>query len=268
MNTNILIYPNDDNKKPISNNQIDNAGTRNYINNSNIINENSSDNDIDNSNIEKEKEKEKEKDLIPQSSTNISEKELRRFALEYIKVIGLYEKGQKGIEINIENIMEEYEIPKEIIEEKKIEVESSENSEIESINDNKDDQIDFDNDIQPMPTLNHEMKIVIYLSKPKIIGFDGKLGLFYLSLTPMGKDGGYNLIVKNPENMKIIFKIKILEIITCVRKNEKSIYFQNFGTKILSKNNHELIFKNGDECSYVYQGITYLMNNKEDDVFY
>ena len=269
MSSNILIYPNDDNKKSISNNQIDNAGTRNYINNSNIINENSSDNDVDNSNIEKEKEKEKEKDLIPQSSTNISEKELRRFALEYIKVLGLYEKGQKGKEINIENIMEEYKIPKEIIEEKKLETESNhENSENDSINDNKEDQVDFDNDIQPMPSLNHEMKIVIYLSKPKIIGFDGKLGLFYLSPTPMGKDGGYSIIVKNPENMKIIFKIKILEIITCVRKNEKSLYLQNFGTKILSKNNHELIFKNGDECSFVYQGIIYLMNNKEDDVFY
>ena len=271
MSTNILIYPNDENKKPISNKQIDNMGTRNYINNSNIINENSSDNDADNSNIEKEKEKEKEKtkELIPQSSTNISEKELRRFALEYIKVLGIYEKGQKGKEINIENIMEEYEIPKDIIEEKKIEAESNhENSELDSINDNKEDQIDFDNDIQPMPSLNHEMKIVIYLSKPKIIGFDGKLGLFYLSPTPMGKDGGYNLIVKNPENMKIIFKIKILEIITCIRKNEKSLYLQNFGIKILSKNNHELIFKDRDECSFVYQGIIYLMNNKEDDIFY
>ena len=269
MNKNILIFSNDENKKSISNNNIDNAGTRNYINNSNIINENSSDNDIDNSNVEKEKEKEKE--LIPQSSTYISEKELRRYAIEYIKVLGLYEKSQKGKEINIENIMEEYEIPKELIEEKKLETDSNlnhENSEIDSINDNKDEQIDFDNDIQPIPSLNHEMKIVVYLSKPKIIGFDGKLGVFYLSPTPMGKDGGYSLIVKNPENMKIIFKIKILEIITCVRKNEKSLYLQNFGTKILTKNNHEFIFKSEDECSFVYQGILYLINNKEDDVFY
>ena len=45
------------------------------------------------------------------------------------------------------------------------------------------------------------MKIVIYLSKSKIIIFDGKLGLFYISPTQIGKDGGYNIIVKNPENM-------------------------------------------------------------------
>ena len=45
------------------------------------------------------------------------------------------------------------------------------------------------------------MKIVIYLSKSKIIIFDGKLELFYISPTQIGKDGGYNIIVKNPENM-------------------------------------------------------------------
>ena len=69
------------------------------------------------------------------------------------------------------------------------------------INENKEENIDFNNDIQPTPSLNHEMKIVIYLSKSKIIIFDGKLGLFYISPTQIGKDGGYNIIVKNPENM-------------------------------------------------------------------
>ena len=168
--------------------------------------------------------------------------------------------------------MEEYEIPKEIFEEKKIENDISninqENSDIDSNNENKEEQIDFDNDIQPTPTLNHEMKVVIYLSKPKIIGFDGKLGLFYISPTQMIKDGGYNIIVKNPENMKVIFKIKIMELITCVRKNEKSLYFQTFGTKILTKTSHEMAFKNGEDCTLVYQGIIYLMNNKEDTPFY
>jgi len=245
-------------------NQIDITGTRNYINNSNIINENSSDNDIEISNLEKEKD-------IPQSSNNLSEKELRRFTLEYIKVLGIYEKKKIGQEIKIKEIMEEYEIPKEIFEEKKNEIINQENSDLDSINENKEcniENIDFDNDIQPTPSLSHEMKIVIYLSKPQIIGFNGKLGLFYISPTQMGKDGGYNIIVKNPENMQVIFKIKIIELITCVRKNEKTIYIQNFGTKVLSKTNHEITFKNGEDCSLVYQGIVYLMNNKEDDAFY
>ena len=248
---------------------MDNIGTRNYINNSNIINENENSSDGDTI-LEKEKEKEKD-NHYPQSTFNtISEKERRRFALEYIKVLALYEKGQKGQQINISDIMEEYEIPKELIEGKKIESESiHDNSEIESNIEIKEEKIDFDNDIQPIPTINHEMKIIIFLSKPKIIGFDGKLGLFYISPTPIGKDGGgYSIIVKNPENMKVVFRIKIIEIITCVRKSEKSLYLQNFGTKILTKTNHELIFKNGEECSLVYQGIVYLINNKEDDVFY
>ena len=262
------LSSNNDNAKFNLKNPIE-IGTRNYINNSNIINENSSDNDVDNSNFEKEKEKEKEKD-IPQTNNYISEKELRRFTLEYIKVLSIYEKGKK--EINIKEIMEEYEIPKEIFEEKKNENDISnlnqENSDIDSINDNKEEKIDFDNDIQPTPTLNHEMKVVIYLSKPKIIGFDGKLGLFYISPTQMNKDGGYNIIVKNPENMKIIFKIKIMELISCARKNEKSLYIQTFGTKVLTKTSHEMSFKKEDDCTLVYQGIIYLMNNKEEDSFY
>ena len=256
---------NNDNVKFSLKNQIDNMGTRHYINNSNIINENSSDNDIDNSNFEKDKDKD-----IPQTNNYISEKELRRFTLEYIKVLSIYDKGPK--EINIKEIMEEYEIPKEILEEKKIENDinniNQEISDIDSINGNKEEKIDFDNDIQPTPTLDHEMKVVIYLSKPKIIGFDGKLGLFYISPTQMNKDGGYIIIVKNPENMKVIFKIKIMELITCVRKNEKSLYIQTFGTKVLTKTSHEMAFKNREDCTLVYQGITYLMNNKEEEPFY
>ena len=237
--------------------------SKNYIDNANIINEKSSDNDNENS--------DKEIEAFPKPSIiNSNEKEIRRFVLEYIKVIGIYEKGNKGQEINIKDIMEEYEIPKEMIEEKKEEIDSNinnENSEMFSNNENEDNN-DFDNDVQPIPSLNHEMKMIIYLSKPKIIGFDGKLGLFYISPTPFGKEDGYNIIIKNPENMKIIYKIKIMEIITCVRKSEKIIYLTNFGTKILSKTNHEMTFKKGEDCSLVYQGIIYLMNNKEDDIFY
>ncbi len=261
------------NKISIGINQGDNKGARNYINNSNIINENSSDNDLDNSNLEKEKEKEEEKNFVPSSSNvNISEKEFRRFTLEYIKVLSIFKKGKKGQEININEILDEYNIPKELIEEKKIEVENNinvyDNSDLDSMNENKEDKIDFDNDIQPLPSLNHEMKIVIYLSKPKIIGFNGKLGLFYISPTPVDKNNGYNIVVKNPEDMKVIFKIKIIELITCIRKNEKTLYLQNFGTKILSKTNNEMTFKSGEDCFLVHQGITFLMNNKEDDTFY
>lgn len=274
MNNNILnngLNLSNNNKISIGINQGDNKGARNYINNSNIINENSSDNDLENSNLEKEKEEEKK--FVPSSSNvNISEKEFRRFTLEYIKVLSIFKKGKKGQEININEILDEYNIPKELIEEKKIEVENNinvyDNSDLDSMNENKEDKIDFDNDIQPLPSLNHEMKIVIYLSKPKIIGFNGKLGLFYISPTPVDKNNGYNIVVKNPEDMKVIFKIKIIELITCIRKNEKTLYLQNFGTKILSKTNNEMTFKSAEDCFLVHQGITFLMNNKEDDTFY
>jgi hypothetical protein len=33
------------------------------------------------------------------------------------------------------------------------------------------------------------------------------------------------------------------------------------------KSNHEMYFKNKEDCAMVYQGITYLMNNKEDYLF-
>jgi len=261
----------DENKKP----------KKSYINNSNVINEGGSDDDNENSNTENV--------IYPKSSSKLCEKEYRRFTNEYIKVLSLYNKGKIGQEVNIKEIVEEYELPKEILEFKEKEKEKerekerererekekvsnlnlneNENSENYSYNLNRE-RIDFDNDIQPLPLINQEMKIVLYLSKPKIIGFDGKLGLFYITPTPMNKENGYNIMIKNPENMKIIFKLKILELITCLRRSEKSLEIQNFGSKVLSKSNHEMTFKDGEECSLVHQGLNFLMNNKEDEIFY
>ena len=47
--------------------------------------------------------------------------------------------------------------------------------------------------------LNQEMKIIIYLSKPKIVGFDGKLGLFFKISTAIRKfdSASENLLVHN-----------------------------------------------------------------------
>ena len=253
---------NDENKKP----------KKSYINNSNVINEGGSDDDNENSNGENV--------IYPKESSKLCEKEYRRFTKEYIKVLSIYNKGKIGQEVNIKEIVEEYELPKEILEFKEKEKEREKDkvsnlnlneheiSENYSYNLNRE-RIDFDNDIQPSPLINQEMKIVLYLSKPKIIGFDGKLGLFYITPTPMmNKESGYNIMIKNPENMKVIFKLKILELITCLRRSEKSIEIQNFGTKVLSKSNHEMTFKDGEECSLVHQGINFLMNNKDDDIFY
>ena len=248
-------------KKPGMETPLDKGGTSNYINNSNIINEKSSDNDYDNSNmVEKE------------NNLNAPEKEFRRLTLEYIKVLGLYQKEPKNEEININEIIEEYKIPKELIEEKIEEEEKENNDNIKepseiSEEEIKEEKIDFDNDVQPNPILNQEMEIIIYLSKPKIIGFDGKLGLFYITPPPIGKEGDYLFVVKNPENMKIRFKTKLLEIITFLKKNDNCLFFQNFSNKILVKTNHEMTFKNKEDCSLVHKGITYLMNNKEDDIF-
>jgi len=257
---------------------LENIGAHNYINYSNIINENSSDNDLENSNLEKEeekekekgeeKEKEKEKEVVPE---NNNQKEILRYCLEYIKVLSIYNKGKKGQEVDIKEIIDEYKLPKQILEEiqKKDEIlEYSDKLDLLSENEIEEEKIDFDNDIQPAPSLNHEMKTIVYLFKPKIIVFDGKLGLFYISPIPFGKEGGYNLIIKNPENMNVIFKLKIWDIISFVKKNEKTINFQNFGTKILTKTNHEMNFKKGEDCNSVYQGITYLINNKEEENYY
>ena len=233
------------------------GGASNYINKSNIINENSSDNDNENSNINESQ------------SNELYIREFRRLTLEYIKVLGIYQKEIKG-ELDMNDIMEEYKIPKEIIIEKdeKENINNKEQTEIIEDEDIIEEEIGFDNDIQPSPILNQEMKIIIYLTKPKIVGFNGKLGLFYISPPPIGKEGEYNIIVKNPKNMKIYYKIKISDLISCSKKNEYSLYFQNFGNKILMKTNHEMTFKNKDDCTMVHQGIIYLMNNREDDLYY
>ena len=239
--------------------------TSNYINKSNIINEKSSDADFENSNLN-------ENDYDLNAPSNIHEKEYRRFTLEFIKVLGIYKKDKKNEAININEIIDEFKIPKEIVIDK-IEEENDDNKENKeqfeiSEEEIKEEKIEFDNDIQPSPILNQEMKMIIYLSKPKIVGFDGKLGLFYIVPPPVGKETDYNLVVKNPENMKIIFKTKLLEILTFLKKNDNSLFFQNFGNKILMKTNHELTFKNKEDCSMVHQGITYLINNKVDDLYY
>ena len=201
---------------------------------------------------------------------NLYEREFHRFTIEYIKVLGIYQNDKKEDEINIREIVKEYKIPG-IIEDKLEEEENKiirEEEEEISEEEYNEDKIDFDNDVQPMPSLNQEMKIIVYLSKPKIVGFDGKLGLFYVAPPPIRKEADFYLMIKNPENMKLIFKIKLLEIITCFKKNENSLLIQNFGNKILTKSNHEMYFKNKEDCSMVYQGITYLMNNKDDYLFY
>ena len=239
---------------------LEKGGASNYINKSNIINEKSSDNDFENSNMD---------DFHLNDPGSLYEREFRRFTLEYIKVIGLHKKEKKE-EININEIVQEYQIPKEVVGDLIIE-EENENSKKEEFEiteeESKEEKIEFDNDIQPMPKLNEEMEHVIYLSKPKIVGFDGKLGLFYISPPPIGKESEYSLIVKNPENLKIIYKIKLLEIIKC-EKNDNCLSLQNFGNKILMKTNHEMTFKNEEDCKKVHKGINFLMKNKEDYIYY
>ena len=82
--------------------------TSNYINKSNIINEKSSDADFENSNLN-------ENDYDPNDPSNIHEKEYRRFTLEFIKVLGIYKKDKKNEAININEIIDEFKIPKEIV---------------------------------------------------------------------------------------------------------------------------------------------------------
>ena len=254
-----MSISNSDSKKSFTKNQGDNLGTTNYINKSNIINENSSDNDIENSNLNEN----------DSQANDLYIREFRRLTVEYIKVLGLYQKQEKG-ELDMNEIMEEFKIPKEIFEDKneKENINNKEQTEILEDEDIIEDEIGFDTDFQPMPSLNQEMKIIIYLAKPKMAVFDNKLGLFYVSPPPVGMDGDYSFIVKNPKNMKIYYKIKITELISCSKKNDYSLIFQNFGSKILTKTNHEMTFKNKEDCAMVYQGITFLMNNKDDDIFY
>ena len=88
----------DENKKP----------KKSYINNSNVINEGGSDDDNENSNGENV--------IYPKESNKLCEKEYRRFTKEYIKVLSLYNKRKLGQEVNIKEIVEEYDLPKEILE--------------------------------------------------------------------------------------------------------------------------------------------------------
>ena len=88
---------------------LEKGGASNYINKSNIINEKSSDNDFENSNMD---------DFHLNDPGNLYEREFRRFTLEYIKVLGIYHKEKKGEEVNINEIIEEFKIPREIVEEK------------------------------------------------------------------------------------------------------------------------------------------------------
>jgi hypothetical protein len=194
------------------NNKEEKTGKNNYILDENIINEKSSDNDFDYSNLN-------ENDFHLNDPNSLYEREFHRFKIEYIKVLGLYQNEKSNDEININEIVKEYKIPG-ILMDINIEEENKNIKEEEEIleDEYKEDKIDFDNDIQPMPSLNQEMKIIIYLSKPKIVGFDGKLGLFYVTPPPIGKESDFYLIIKNPENMKLLFKIKLMEIITCLKK--------------------------------------------------
>ena len=218
------------------NNKEEKTGKNNYILDENIINEKSSDNDFDYSNLN-------ENDFHLNDPNSLYEREFHRFKIEYIKVLGLYQNEKSNDEININEIVKEYKIPG-ILMDINIEEENKNIKEEEEIleDEYKEDKIDFDNDIQPMPSLNQEMK-------------------------PIGRESDFYLIIKNPENMKLLFKIKLMEIITCLKKNENSLIIQNFGSKILMKSNHEMYFKNKEDCAMVYQGITYLMNNKEDYLF-
>ena len=131
------------------------AGTNNYSY-ENIINEKSSENDFDNSNLN-------ENDFHLNDPNNLYERELYRFKLEYIKVLGLYQNDKKEDEINIKEIVKEYKISG-IIDDKLEEEEENKNikEEEEEISEEeyKEDKIDFDNDIQPMPILNQEMKMI------------------------------------------------------------------------------------------------------------
>ena len=186
------------------NNKEEKTGKNNYILDENIINEKSSDNDFDYSNLN-------ENDFHLNDPNSLYEREFHRFKIEYIKVLGLYQNEKSNDEININEIVKEYKIPG-ILMDINIEEENKNIKEEEEIleDEYKEDKIDFDNDIQPMPSLNQEMKIIIYLSKPKIVGFDGKLGLFYVTPPPIGRESDFYLIIKNPENMKLLFKIHLM----------------------------------------------------------
>lgn len=233
------------NSEVINENSLDNENSFSINPGENIINNNSFNNKLQN-----------------QSPFN----EHRRLLFEYIKVLGIQKNGL-GLQINIKEIAEKNKIPKEFLKPKEILINNSKRftsgsvlsetitDEISSYN-----RIDFDNDIQQPPILDKEMEILIFLSKPKIICFNGKLGLFFIS--PATDGNGFLINIKNPETMKNIFKIKIIEVITCTKKGEKSLIIQNYGNQVLTKNIQELTFKDKEECSAIHEGITYLMISK------
>ena len=199
-------------------------------------------------------------DYVSQEEDPYQNKDLRRMTIEYIKILGIIEAEEEGETINIKEILESNQIPENFVLEKYEPENVIKNGNSTVIYETEEDKFDFDNDVQSFKTNDPEMKKVIFLMKPKIMCFDGKLGLMYIS--PIMGDSGYNLIIKNPENMKGVYKEKIFNLISCNKKNQNTLIIQNFGTKVLTKNNHEMMFKKEEECNEVFEAINYLMKLK------
>ena len=187
-------------------------------------------------------------------------KELRRMTVEYIKILGIIDADEDGETININEILKSKQIPENFDYEKYEPENVIKNGNSTVIYEEEEDKIDFDNDVQVFKTTDPEMIKAIFLMKPKIMCFDGKLGLLYIS--PILGDNGYNLIIKNPANMKGVYKEKIFNLISCAKKNKNTLVIENFGTKVLTKNNHEMIFKKEEECNDIFEAINYLMKLK------
>lgn len=199
-------------------------------------------------------------DYVSQEEDPYQNKDLRRMTIEYIKILGIIEAEEEGETINIKEILESNQIPENFVLEKYEPENVIKNGNSTVIYETEEDKFDFDNDVQMFKTNDPEMKKVIFLMKPKIMCFDGKLGLMYIS--PIMGDSGYNLIIKNPENMKGVYKEKIFNLISCNKKNQNTLVIQNFGTKVLTKNNHEMMFKKEEECNEIFEAINYLMKLK------
>lgn len=199
-------------------------------------------------------------DYVSQEEDPYQNKDLRRMTIEYIKILGIIEAEEEGETINIKEILESNQIPENFVLEKYEPENVIKNGNSTVIYETEEDKFDFDNDVQMFKTNDPEMKKVIFLMKPKIMCFDGKLGLMYIS--PIMGDSGYNLIIKNPENMKGVYKEKIFNLISCNKKNQNTLIIQNFGTKVLTKNNHEMMFKKEEECNEIFEAINYLMKLK------
>ena len=199
-------------------------------------------------------------DYVSQEEDPYQNKDLRRMTIEYIKILGIIEAEEEGETINIKEILESNQIPENFVLEKYEPENIIKNGNSTVIYETEEDKFDFDNDVQMFKTNDPENKKVIFLMKPKIMCFDGKLGLMYIS--PIMGDSGYNLIIKNPENMKGVYKEKIFNLISCNKKNQNTLIIQNFGTKVLTKNNHEMMFKKEEECNEIFEAINYLMKLK------